>query len=185
MVECDDLDHQKDPSGTTGINPVTSSVTTTWRRVDANSNTCFCLAAGAVFLGIPGESARADNVSIGISTPSVNFGLNIGAPPPLVAVPGVSVQYAPSVPHNYFTYGGYYYLSHAGGWFYSTRYNGPWFSLVIHQVPRPILAVPVTYYKRVPPGHLKTGGPPDWASHRKHKEKDKHKHKGKGLGDDV
>jgi hypothetical protein len=149
-------------------------------------------ATAAAFLGLTQEPARAQNVSVGISTPSVNFGLNIGAPPPLVAVPGVPVQYAPSVPHNYFTYGGYYYLFHEGGWFYSARYNGPWMSLVIHQVPRPILAVPVTYYKH-PPGHWKKHGPPPWAvaqgydnenGHGKHKDKDKHKGKGKGKGDD-
>jgi hypothetical protein len=139
----------------------------------------------ATVILILGEGlAQADNVSIGVNTPSVSFGLNIGAPPPLVAVPGLPVYHAPAVPQNYFVYGGYYYLFHEGAWFYSARYNGPWSSLVIHQVPRPILAVPVTYYKRVPPGHMKKGGPPEWAGyshgHGHGKDKEKHKHKGKG-----
>jgi hypothetical protein len=136
-------------------------------------------AAAAAFLGLTQEAARAQNVSVGISTPSVNFGLNIGAPP-LVAVPGVPVYHAPSVPDNYFVYGGYYYLFNGGTWFYSARYNGPWTSLVIHQVPRPILAVPVTYYKN-PPGHWKKHGPPPWAEAKGH---DKEKEHGKKKGHD-
>jgi hypothetical protein len=140
----------------------------------------FALAVGAAIVVLVAGPARADNVSIGVSTPSASFGLNIGSPPPLVAVPGLPVHHAPAVPHNYFVYGGYYYLFHEGTWFYSPYYNGPWASLVIHQVPRPILAVPVTYYKRVPPGHMKEGGPPDWAGHGHGKDKGKHKHKDKG-----
>ena len=142
------------------------------------------LAVGAAILVLVGGPARADNVSIGVSTPSVSFGLNIGSPPPLVAVPGLPVRHAPAVPHNYFVYGGYYYLFNEGTWFYSPYYNGPWSSLVIHQVPRPILAVPVTYYKRVPPGHLKKGGPPEWAGYGHGKDKGKHKHKDKHKGRD-
>jgi hypothetical protein len=42
----------------------------------------------------------------------------------------------------------------------------------VEQVPQPVLAVPVAYYK-VPPGHMKKGaGPPPWAGHGKG-----HKHK--------
>lgn len=145
----------------------------------------FALALACVFgplASAPGP-AQADNVSIGISTPSVNFGLNVGSRPPLVAVPGLPVYHAPAVPHNYFVYDSYYYLFHEGTWFYSSHHNGPWFSLVMHQVPRPILAVPVTYYKKVPPGHWKKSGPPDWDDHGKGKGKHKNKHKHKGRDD--
>lgn len=129
-------------------------------------------------------SAHADNVSIGVSTPSVSFGLNIGAKPPLAPVPGLPVYHAPVVPDNYFVYGGYYYLFHGGTWFYSSHYNGPWFSLAIHQVPQPILAVPVTYYKKVPPGQWKKKhGRPDWNDYEKQKGKSKHKRKHKGDDD--
>jgi hypothetical protein len=123
--------------------------------------------------------ATADNVSIGISSPSVNFGLNIGSPPPLVAVPRLPVYYAPSVSHNYFVYGGYYYLFHEGTWFFSGHYNGPWIALVIHQVPTPILSVPVTYYN-IPPGHAKKARPPPWAG----SGKGQFKHKSKKWKDD-
>jgi len=40
--------------------------------------------------------------------------------------------------------------------------------------------VPVTYYKRVPPGHLKKGGPPGWAGYGHGKDKGTHKQKHKG-----
>jgi hypothetical protein len=155
-----------------------------------NRMCAIALAVGLALGAWPLASATAQNVSIGISTPSVNFGLNIGAPPPLVAVPGLPVYQAPSVPDNYFAYQGYYYLFHGGTWFYSPHYNGPWMSLVIHQVPRPILVVPVPYYKK-PPSHWKKHGPPPWAEakgydkergHGKEKGHGKKKGKGKGKG---
>ena len=138
------------------------------------------LAVGLVLCGLPLGSAWAQNVSIGISTPSVNFGLNIGAPPPLVAVPGLPVYQAPSVPDNYFVYQGSYYLYHGGGWHYSRHYNGPWMALQLHQVPQPILAVPVPYYKK-PPSHWKKHGPPPWAEAKGY-DKEKGHGKGKGHG---
>jgi len=147
------------------------------------------LAVGLALVGLPMASAWAQNVSVGISTPSVNFGLNIGAPPPLVAVPGLPVYQAPSVPDNYFVYQGYHYLFHGGIWYYSSHYNGPWMSLRMHQVPQPILAVPVPYYKK-PPSHWKQHGPPPWAEAKGHdkkrghgKEKGHGKKKGKGHDD--
>lgn len=152
------------------------------------------LAVGVALVSLPVASALAQNVSIGISTPSATFGLNIGQPPPLVAVPGVPVYQAPSVPDNYFVYQGVYYLYHGGVWHYSRHYNGPWMALMIHQVPQPILAVPVPYYKK-PPAHWKKHGPPPWAvakghdkerGHGKDKRhgKDKGHGKGKGKGHD-
>jgi hypothetical protein len=155
-----------------------------------NRMCALALAIGLALLGLPMASAWAQNVSIGISTPSVNFGMNIGAPPPLVAVPGLPVYRAPSVPDNYFVYGGYYYLFHGGAWHYSPHYNGPWMSLMIHQVPQPILAVPVPYYKKAP-SHWKKHGPPPWAEakgydkERGHGEQEGHgKQKGHGKHDE-
>jgi hypothetical protein len=129
-------------------------------------------AVGAAMLLLIAGPAAADNVSIDISTPSVSFGLNIGAPPQLVVVPGLPVQYSPAVPANYFVYGGYYYLFHQGTWFYSHHHNGPWVGLAIHQVPRPLLRVPVKYYK-TPPGHAKKAGPPKWVGDGRGKGKHK------------
>ena len=138
------------------------------------------LAVGLALVGLPVASAWAQHVSVGINTPSVTFGLNVGAPPPLVAVPGLPVYQAPSVPDNYFVYQGAYYLYHGGAWHYSRHYNGPWMALMIHQVPQPILAVPVPYYKH-PPSHWKKHGPPPWAEAKGHdKERGHGKDKGHG-----
>jgi hypothetical protein len=81
---------------------------------------------------------------------SVNIGINLPAPPPLVAVPASPVMYAPGVAANYFFYGGQYYVFANGVWHVGRRHNGPWVVLAPEYVPRPILTVPVQYY-RVPP----------------------------------
>jgi len=102
----------------------------------------------------------------------VHVGINIGvpppppivveAPPPLVVVPHSPVYYAPSVPYNFFYYGGSYYVFHDDHWFSSRSNHGPW--VFVERVPPPVVAVPVGYYK-VPPGHLKRHGPPRWVEH--------------------
>src|SRR5574341_1872058 len=91
----------------------------------------------------------------------VHIGINLGAPPQLVVVPGTPVYYAPALPHNYFFYGGQFYVFHNGGWFFGPTFNGPWGFIDVRYVPRPILAVPVQYY-RAPPRHWKKHGPPPW-----------------------
>jgi hypothetical protein len=100
----------------------------------------------------------------------VNVNINVGPPPPppivlaspprLVVVPGGPVYYAPDVSFNVFVFGGRYYSFHDGAWFYAATHRGPWSVVAVEQVPPPILAVPVQYYK-IPPGHAKKmGGPP-------------------------
>ena len=101
----------------------------------------------------------------------VHIGINIGvpppppvvveAPPPLVVVPQSPVYYAPSLPYNYFYYGGLYYTFHDGYWFNAGSYNGPWTFVAVERVPRPIRVVPVRYYK-IPPGQWKKHGRPHW-----------------------
>ncbi len=106
-------------------------------------------------------------------TADVHIGINIGvppppppivveAPPPLVVVPRTPVYYAPDVPYNFFYYDGAYYVLHDGHWFSAASAHGPW--VFVERVPRPILTVPVGYYK-APPGHWKHHGPPPWAGH--------------------
>jgi hypothetical protein len=101
----------------------------------------------------------------------VNVNINVGPPPPppivlaspprLVVVPGAPVYYAPDVSFNVFVFGGRYYSFHDGAWFYSATHRGPWSVVAVEQVPPPVLAVPVKYYK-IPPGHAKKmgDGPP-------------------------
>lgn len=100
----------------------------------------------------------------------VHIGIQIGAPPQLVVVPGTPVYYAPALPHNYFYYGGQYYLFSNDTWYFAPTYNGPWAAIAVEFVPRPILAVPVPYYK-APPGHWKRHGPPPWAPAWGHRKK--------------
>jgi hypothetical protein len=58
----------------------------------------------------------------------------------------------------------------------ASAYHGPWAVIQIGQVPAPVVAVPVEYYK-IPPGQLKKQGPPPWAGqgHRPHQKKPKDK----------
>src|SRR5215467_16136617 len=102
----------------------------------------------------------------------VNVGVHIGvpvppppkivlpAPPAVVVVPNTQVSYAPNVDFNLFVYGGRYYTFHDGSWFYATRHSGPWTFMPTERVPKPVVGVPMKYYK-VPPGHaMKAAAPP-------------------------
>lgn len=122
--------------------------------------------------------ALADSLSVGVRTDSVSLGINIGSPPRLAVVPGTTVYQAPSMPYNYFAYSGKYYLFHHGMWLSAAHYNGPWTVVALERVPRPILGVPVDYYKS-PPGHWKRHGPPPWAEAKGHEKHGRGDH-GKG-----
>jgi len=122
------------------------------------------LSVVAVGLWPPGL-ARAENLSIGVQTDSVRLGINIGSPPRLVVVPGTPVYQAPSLPYNYFVYRKRYYLFHEGMWLSAWRHNGPWTVIAVERVPRPILRVPVGYYRNKP-DHWKQHGPPAGSASR-------------------
>lgn len=128
----------------------------------------FVAAAAGLLQATP---ALADSLRIGVRTDNVSLGISVGTPPPVVAVPGTPVYHAPGVPYNYFVYGGHYYLFHEGMWLSAVSHNGPWTVIALERVPRPILTVPVEYYKR-PPGHWKKHGPPPWAQAKGHDKKE-------------
>lgn len=113
-------------------------------------------------------SAEAQNVSIGVNigSPPPPPPMVIVAPPQLVVVPGTPVYYAPGLNVNFFFYQGQYFTFHDGSWFVARAHNGPWAFVALERIPKPVLAVPVQYYK-VPPGQLKKGGPRPWAGHGK------------------
>jgi hypothetical protein len=125
------------------------------------------LAAGLSLMAA--SPAAADGVRIGISVPvpapptvvitPPRPPLVVVAPPQLAVVPGSPVFYAPGASMNFFAYGGRYYTFHKGAWFVATTYGSPWETIAPARVPRPVLAVPVAYYK-VPPGHEKKMGCP-------------------------
>jgi hypothetical protein len=99
-----------------------------------------------VVLATPVCAPRPGNAGV-----SVNIGIQLPAPPEIVPVPSSPVMYAPEAPGNYFFYGGQYYFFASGVWYASPGYNGPWVALAPEYVPRPILAVPVRYYRTPPP----------------------------------
>jgi hypothetical protein len=133
----------------------------------------FMLAAAVAMLCL-GASAMASDVkiNIGLGVPP----MVLTAPPQLVVVPGTPVYYAPDVSANLFFYKGRYYTVANGVWAMAPAYNGSWAVIQIGQVPAPVVAVPVEYYK-IPPGHLKKHGPPPWAGqgHGKPPKKPKEK----------
>ena len=111
------------------------------------------LAAVATGFQLTGAVAGDVNVGISIGIPAPPK-IVLPAPPPVVVVPNTPVSYVPSVEFNLFVYGGRYYTMHDGSWFHAKSHNGPWVFIATERVPKPVVAVPVTYYK-IPPGHAK------------------------------
>jgi hypothetical protein len=127
------------------------------------SSLIFGLAIVATGLSMSTGFAGQVNVGINVGVPAPPP-IVLAAPPPVVVVPNSPVSYVPSVNYNLFVYGGRYYTFHDGAWFYASRHSGPWAFIATERVPRPVIGVPVTYYK-IPPGHAKKmgnppGGPP-------------------------
>jgi hypothetical protein len=93
-----------------------------------------------------------------------NLGMTFAAPPRLVRGPGSPVMYAPAAPANYFRYGRRYYVFSNNVWYTSRGFYGPWAVVPPAYVPRPLLAVPVRYYRRPPRGWRRSqrGAPPHW-----------------------
>jgi hypothetical protein len=135
----------------------------------------------------------------------VDIGIHLPAPPRLVVVPSLpAVQYVPVGNDNLFFYNGQYWVFVNNGWYVSHGHQGPWLVVGPRFVPRPLLLVPVRYY-RVPPGHWRAwthDAPPrwghewgpEWASKRGWKDRDHDrggghgrswaKQEGKGRDDD-
>ncbi len=134
---------------------------------------------GVLVAWIAGMSiAEAADVTVNINLGPPPPPVVVAAPPPLVVVPGVPVvQYAPSLQVDLFFHDHRWYYPHGGYWYVGPSFRGPWTPIPFAKLPRPIVAVPVRYYK-VPPGHLKHrehGGPPGH---------EPGKGKGKGRGHD-
>ena len=113
------------------------------------------LAVVATGLPITGAVAGDVNVGVNIGVPMpAPPRIVLPAPPPVVVVPNSPVSYVPSVNFKLFVYSGRYYAFHDGSWFFATSHSGPWVFIAPERVPRPVVAVPVNYYK-IPPGHAK------------------------------
>jgi len=109
--------------------------------------------AGAMYLmfGLftPVKSNAEVNVNIDIPLP----GLAIPVPPALVVIPGTYVYYPPDVNVDIFFYHGYWYRPYRNRWFISSGYNGPWRGIGRGRVPHALIKVPLSTYRRMPPGH--------------------------------
>jgi hypothetical protein len=130
--------------------------------------------AAVAAIGIGTGIAAANDVNVGVNTgvpgppPFV-----VTAPPTVIIIPGTTVYRIPSASFNLFVFGGRYYSFHNDAWFLSASYSGPWKMIAVQQVPKPVLGVPVTYYK-IPPGQAKKMGlaavPPGQAKGHKDKQ---------------
>lgn len=131
-----------------------------WRAIVVG--TC---AAGALLVG---------PASVGHAQVHIDIGLSLPAPPHLVIVPRTQVRYAPQVNENLFVYGNQYYWYRDNRWYVSARHDGPWVFLAPEVVPRPILAVPVRYYRHRPAdwNGWRHDAPPHW-KHAKHHRDDR------------
>lgn len=126
--------------------------------------------------GLWAVTASAADVHVGINLGIPAPPIVVAAPPRLVVVPGApTVQYAPDLQLNYFSYGGQYYAYNDGGWFTAHDVGAPWVYLPRPRVPRALLAVPAGYY-RVPPGHHHR----DWDRGRHDDRHDRGRHRGHG-----
>ncbi len=104
----------------------------------------------AASLSTPLVAAAQVSINVAIVPPPVIF----PAPPRVVVVPNTPVAYVPTTTYNVFFFDGRYWSFHEGAWFLATSYRGPWVFVPVAHVPRPLIEVPVRYYK-VPPGHAK------------------------------
>jgi len=110
-------------------------------------------------------AALIGSVGTGHAGVSVDLGIHLGGPAPLAPIPSSPVLYAPTVGANLFSFDGDFYVFLGTQWYVGPGQNGPWSELPPEYVPRPVLAVPVQYY-RVPPrewAHWRREAPPRWA----------------------
>lgn len=116
-------------------------------------------AAAVAAAGIWAAVALANDVNSGIDVgaPAPPPPFVVTAPPRVVIVPGTAVYRIPSASFNLFLFGGRYYSFHNGAWFLAASYSGPWKQIAVAHVPKPVLGVPVSYY-RIPPGEAKQAG---------------------------
>ena len=85
----------------------------------------------------------------------VQFNVNIGpppivvaAPPEMVAVPGSQVYFVPQPGIDVFFFGGYWWSPRGDRWYRAGAYNGPWSVINRRYVPGPVIGVPRDYRQR-------------------------------------
>jgi hypothetical protein len=125
------------------------------------------LVASSLLLLVGSATSTHAQVSVGITAPRVDIGIDVPAYPELVLVPGHPVYYDPRADSNYFFYDGVYWVYAGESWYASTWYDGPWQMVQPDDVPPFVLRVPVRYYRRPPPyfRDWSEDAPPRWGEH--------------------
>lgn len=131
--------------------------------------------AAILLLVVSAVPAHAE-ISLGISVPGVQIGINMPVYPDLVPVPGYPVYYDPRASSNYFFYDGLYWVYEGDSWYASDWYDGPWRMFQPEYVPLFVLRVPVQYYRRAPPYFRgwADDAPPRWGEHWGRSWEDRH-----------
>lgn len=103
-----------------------------------------------LYLSVSG-AAVPDEAYAGIGAP-LPPRLFIPAPPPVVVIPGTYAYRVPDIDADLIFYRDQWYRPHAGRWYVSDGYNGPWAHIEVGRVPRPLIGLPAGF-RNVPPGH--------------------------------
>ncbi|NTV94855.1 MAG: hypothetical protein HGA75_05495 [Thiobacillus sp.] len=121
-------------------------------------------------------AAARTEISVGISVPGLDIGIDMPAYPRLVRVPGHPVYYDPDARANFFFYDGLYWVFVEDDWYASSWYNGPWRRFERDHVPLFVLRIPVRYYRRPPPWFhgWHADAPPRWHEHWGHDWQNRH-----------
>jgi len=115
--------------------------------------------------GFIAVAALVGSTGTGHAGLGLDLGIHFGFPPQFAPVPASPVFYAPAVSANLFSYNREFFIFVGGVWYVGPGHNGPWAVLRPEYVPRPILAVPVQYYRVRPRewAHWRHEAPPPWA----------------------
>src|SRR2546426_11141062 len=98
--------------------------------------TSIVIALAAGLLAAPARGADV-HIGINIGVPPPPPPVVVEAPPPLMVVPQTPVYYAPSLPYNYFYYGGLYPTPPAHHSFYAPSFQRPVSLLTPPRAPAP------------------------------------------------
>ena len=127
----------------------------------------------------------------------VQFNINIGpppivvaAPPEVVAIPGSQVYFVPQPGIDVFFFGGYWWSPRGDRWYRAGAYNGPWSVIKRRYVPGPVIGVPKDYRQRfarerhIPYGEWNKAGRHGQREEGRHemKEKDRHEQREERSG---
>ncbi len=113
---------------------------------------------------VPAATGVYYGFQVGIASAPPPPVLVLREPPPYILIPGTGVYVveAGATDVDMFLYGSYWYVCSGGYWYRARSYDGPFVTVDVRSVPRPILSVPPERWKQHPhggpPGQLKKRG---------------------------